>query len=137
MSGACRLSQASDEMLLTAVSNSNKCRSTLLTLSFTAFPQPIPVGGLVLMKRQSAACMCRAGLPKWCGAFKACDTKNVAVVGNGPLSAQQRSELKGGRFQVIVRFNYLNNRYKSITMDVLCTTCAHGCSASILCTELH
>ena len=67
----------------------------------------------MMMNRQSATCMCRAGLPEWCGAFKACDTKNIAVVGNGPLSAQQRSELKSGRFQVIVRFNYLNNRYKS------------------------
>ena len=52
----------------------------------------------------------RKGLPKWCGAFQGCHVRNVAVVGNGPLSAQQRSELNSGRFQVIVRFNYLNNR---------------------------
>lgn len=54
--------------------------------------------------------MYRKELPTWCGAYDPCESKEVAVVGNGPLSAQQRSELNSGRYQVIVRFNYLNNR---------------------------
>ena len=65
-------------------------------------------------------CERRKGLPKWCGAFKGCHIRNIAVVGNGPLSAQQRSELNSGRFQVIVRFNYLNNRCEAGSMEPCC-----------------
>lgn len=54
--------------------------------------------------------MHRTELPRWCKAFEACDAREVAIVGNGPLSAQQRSELNSGRFQVVLRFNFLNNR---------------------------
>ena len=64
---------------------------------------------------------CRDGLPKWCGAFEGCHVRNIAVIGNGPLSAQQRSELNSGRFQVTVRFNYLNNRWEACyTLHVRC-----------------
>ena len=67
----------------------------------------------------------RPELPTWCGAFNACESGAVAVVGNGPLSAQQRSELNSGHYQVIVRFNYLNNRCRRLssspsTSEVLC-----------------
>ncbi|CAK0787582.1 hypothetical protein CVIRNUC_010804 [Coccomyxa viridis] len=61
---------------------------------------------------------CRKGIPKWCSAFEGCHVRNIAVVGNGPLSAQQRSELNSGRFQVIVRFNYLNNRLPGEQLDI-------------------
>ena len=54
--------------------------------------------------------MHRTELPRWCKAFEACDAREVAIVGNGPLSVQQRSELNSGRFQVVLRFNFLNNR---------------------------
>jgi hypothetical protein len=63
-----------------------------------------------LCQKQASACMHRTELPRWCKAFEACDAREVAIVGNGPLSAQQRSELNSGRFQVVLRFNFLNNR---------------------------
>lgn len=70
-------------------------------------------GSIVLMLLHE----CRKGIPKWCSAFEGCHVRNIAVVGNGPLSAQQRSELNSGRFQVIVRFNYLNNRCEAGNME--------------------
>ena len=64
----------------------------------------------IVLRSVKSACMHRTELPRWCKAFEACDVREVAIVGNGPLSAQQRSELNSGRFQVVLRFNFLNNR---------------------------
>lgn len=54
--------------------------------------------------------MNRPVLPKWCHAFSACNNTDVALVGNGPLSAEQREHLNSGAFQVVIRLNFLNNR---------------------------
>ena len=37
--------------------------------------------------------------------------KTIAIVGNGPLHDAQRSSIAG--FDVVLRFNYLNNRYEN------------------------
>ncbi len=37
--------------------------------------------------------------------------KTIAIVGNGPLDDAQRSSIAA--FDIVLRFNYLNNRYDS------------------------
>ena len=57
-----------------------------------------------------AVAMCRVDLPEWCYAFEGCNVTRIAIVGNGPLTMEQRSDLSSGAYQVVVRFNFMNNR---------------------------
>ncbi|CAL8464602.1 g4137 [Coccomyxa elongata] len=60
----------------------------------------------------------RPALPKWCHAFGACNTTDVALVGNGPLTEEQQRELSSGVFQVVIRLNFMNNRAAGEQVDV-------------------
>ncbi len=58
--------------------------------------------------------MSRVDLPEWCYAFEGCNVTRIAVVGNGPLSMEQREDLRSGAYQVVVRFNFMNNRCAAV-----------------------
>lgn len=70
------------------------------------------------VRRLSRVKLCRPALPKWCHAFSACNTIDVALVGNGPLTVEQQRELSSGAFQVVIRLNFMNNR--SVEQSMLC-----------------
>ncbi|KAK9818286.1 hypothetical protein WJX72_010101 [[Myrmecia] bisecta] len=56
-------------------------------------------------------------LPAFCLAFDKCGVTRVAVVGNGPITDAQRREINS-MYQVVVRFNYQNNRLPGEPVDV-------------------
>lgn len=47
--------------------------------------------------------------------------KRIAVVGNGPLSVDQRADI--GNYDSVVRFNYLNNRCANSSMLSIRSDC--------------